>query len=274
MLYDFLVFLPVATCLFWIAIHSLMAYRARTYAATVILLAILSVYLFADACYADFATPPTSLLISSLLAQLAVPSIIPVAGIYISRLRSDNHIHWGQLLWIVFPSTLFSTSLAILLLAGPERIMTHLEAIYAHRFDPSIRETDSLVYAYYLVTNLMLRAVVLFELIGEGAKMLVIMHRDNLRLRHFHKLFIGSRMRVLEIQFFLAIISFIFLLAKNLLSRDILVDRPWLAMLLSVSLTICTFFFSFVALCGDRHSISIREIKSAFRFNFSKENRP
>ena len=273
MLYSFLVFLPVAVCLFWIAIHCMMAYRTKTFASIIVLLASLSVYLFADACYADSFTPPTTLLITSLLAQLFVPSIIPLAGIYISRLRSDRHLHWRQFLWIVFPSILFSTALVILLLAGADRIMAHLESIYAHQFDSSIRETAPLVYAYYLVTNRMLRAVVFIEILGEGAKMLVIMFRDNLRIRHFRKFFAGEHIRVLELQFFLIILSFVFLLAKNLLSRDILVERPWLTMLLSFALTICTFFFGYVALFGARFTISIREMHSAFRFNFNKTTR-
>lgn len=273
MLHSFLVFLPVATGLFWIAIHTLMANRVRTYAATVILLAAVCLHLFVDACYADAATPSSTLLVSSLLAQLVTPTILPLAGIYLSRLRSENSIHWRQLLWIVFPTFLFSASLAIVFMTGPAKIMEYLETIYSRQINPSLRQADGGVYAYYLVTNLLFRVFIGIELLGEGAKMLVIMYRDNLRLRHFRKFFSGERIRVLEIQFFMLIFTFAFMLAKAALTRDLLLQHPWITMTLSFFLTLSVFAFSYIALFGARRTIFLREMKYAFRFNFDTRTR-
>lgn len=268
MLHSFLVFLPVAAGLFWIAIHFLMANRARTFAATVILLAAVCLHLFADACYADVMTAPSTLLVSSLLAQLVTPAILPLAGIYLSRLRSENSIHWGQLLWIVFPTFLFSASLVIVFMAGPAKIMEYLETIYSRQINVDLREADGSIYAYYLVTNLLFRVVLIIELLGEGAKMLVLMYRDNLRLRHIRKFFAGERIRVLEIQYFTLILTLIFLLAKTVLSRDLLTRMPWITILHSFFLMLSVSAFSYIALFGARRAIFLREMKYAFLFNY------
>ena len=274
MLYSFLIFLPMATGLFWIAIHFLMAYRSRTFAATVVMLAFLSAYLFADACFSDPATSSSTLLVSSVLAQLVLPSILPVAGIYISRLRSDRHIHWSQFLWIVFPSVLFSAAMVILLMTGPNKIQEYIETIYTRNFDLSLRETNGPVYAYYFVTNRVLRVVIFLEVLWGIAKMLYIMHRDNLRPRHFRKFFAGGRIRVLELQFFLIILSALFPVSKSLMTRDLLFSHPWISITLSLFITIVNFFFGFFGLFGARHSVSMREIRSLFRFCFDKQLPP
>lgn len=268
MLQSFLVFLPVAAGLFWIAIHTLMANQARTYAATVILLAAVCLHLFADACYADAATPSSTLLISSLLAQLVTPTILPLAGIYLFRLRSEKSIDWRQLLWIVFPTFLFSAGLAIVFMAGPAKIMDYLETIHSRQINIDLREGDGDVYAYYLVTNLLFRVFILIELLGEGAKMLVLMYWDNLRLRHVRRFFAGERIRVLELQYFTLILTLIFLLAKAVLSREPLARMPWITILLSFLQMLSVFAFSYIALFGARRAIFLREMKYAFRFNF------
>lgn len=268
MLQSFLVFLPVAAGLFWIAIHTLMANQARTYAATVILLAAVCLHLFADACYADAATPSSTLLISSLLAQLVTPAILPLAGIYLSRLRSEKSIDWRQLLWIVFPTFLFSAGLAIVFMAGPAKIMDYLETIHSRQINIDLREGDGDVYAYYLVTNLLFRVFILIELLGEGARMLVLMYWDNLRLRHVRRFFAGERIRVLELQYFTLILTLIFLLAKAVLSREPLARMPWIMILLSFLQMLSVFAFSYIALFGARRAIFLREMKYAFRFNF------
>lgn len=274
MLYSFLVFLPMAAGLFWIAVHFLMAYKSRTFTATVVLLAFMSAYLFADACFSDELTSPSTLLVSSLLAQLVLPSILPVAGIYISRLRSAEQIHWRQLLWIIFPSVLFSAAMVILVLAGPDKILEYIETIYTRGFDASFRQTNGPVYAYYLITDRALRAVVLVEVLAEIGKALFIMHKDNLRLRHFRKFFTGGRIRVLEIQFFLIILFTLFPISKIFMTRDLLFSHPWIPIVLSLSVTVTIFLFGFIGLFGAMHTISAREMRDLFRFCFNRQLSP
>ena len=45
MLYDFLIFLPVALCVFWIVLLSMTASRISAFHSLVILLAVLAIYL-------------------------------------------------------------------------------------------------------------------------------------------------------------------------------------------------------------------------------------
>ncbi len=51
MLYDFFIFLPAWLCLFWMVVHWIMARRSRTFPLTMLCLADLTLFFFADSCY-------------------------------------------------------------------------------------------------------------------------------------------------------------------------------------------------------------------------------
>ena len=86
MAYTLFIFLPVATCLFWVVVHSLLASRTETYPEFLFLCIVTGIYLFSDACHATSAKG--SLLdTGSLLASLfAGPCIIPLIIMYMQKL--------------------------------------------------------------------------------------------------------------------------------------------------------------------------------------------
>ena len=88
MLYDFLIFLPVTLCVFWIVLLSMTASRISAFHSLVILLAVLAIFLYTDSCYAASHGVSYKLLSQvGLLAQLVGPCVPPLFWIYLFRLR-------------------------------------------------------------------------------------------------------------------------------------------------------------------------------------------
>lgn len=273
MLYNFFIFLPAGLCLFWIVIHWMMARKSRTFKITQACLITLTLFLFADSCYADPNTPPGFLLTGCLIGMLTLPSLIPLSVIYLRRVRSDEVIMWPRFIWIIIPAALFSSSLSVAILAGPTNIADMLSDMLISGHDASLRETNSLAFAFQFITVSACKALLLLEVIIESVVLLIFMIRNNLRVRHFRKFFQGSHIRVFEIQFFLVVLSILVMMAKAVIPRGLLMAQPWISIALSFLLTLDIFLFSYVALFGAKRSITIREMDLAFRYNYDNDTK-
>lgn len=274
MLYNFLIFLPVAICVFWVAILSQMASRISAYHTLTALLVVLAAYLFTDSCYAASVGVSYGLLAQvGLLAQLVGPCVPPLMWIYLYRLRSHDHIPSAHLLWLVFSAMLFGSGFSLMMVAGPEAIQTFIEHLYTKGFDETLRYRNTTVYSYYIVTAIAFRVVLGAELLFYGINILLLMHRENLRPRHLGKFFNGGSTRVLEIQVFLIILLALLQVSKMFLFRDLLMEHPWIPALFSLILSTVLYLFFHVSLFSARERISLREVHSAFRFNFNPETK-
>lgn len=268
MLYNFFIFLPAALGLFWMIIHRIMVPKSRTFKITQAFLGTLTLFVFADSCYADPNTPPIFLLVGCMLAMLTLPSILPLSVIYLRRLLSEDVIKWPRFVWLVIPAALFSTALTLALLAGPDHIADMLSDMLSGRNIAELRANDTLAYAFHFTTVTACLGSLAIEVLVESISLLILMIRNNLRPRHFRKFFKGSHIRVVEIQFFLLVIATVFMFAKALLPRELLMAQPWISMVLSFFLTSDLFLFSYVAMFGAKRSITLREMRLSFRYNY------
>ena len=273
MLYDFFIFLPAWLCLFWMVVHWIMARRSRTFPLTMLCLADLTLFFFADSCYAAPAPPPACLLTGSLTAMLALPGVAPLSSIYLRRLRSDAPMKSSSFIWVALPAVLFSSCLFIAVLAGPARIAGMLSDRLAGGHDAELRSTDTLACAYRFISATACKAVLIAEFLFVSVFLIRFMVRNNLRPRHFLKFFQGSHIRLIEIQFFLIVFSLVLVMAKAFLPREWLMGHPWISLALSAGLTVGVFLFSYVALFGAKRSVTIREMQRAFRYNYDARSK-
>ena len=274
MIYNFLIFLPVALCLFWIVVLSLLASRTLAHHSLVTLLAILAIFLFTDSCYAA-AHGISYMLLSQvgLLAQLVGPCVPPLFWIYLFRLRSDAHIPSPHLLWLVFSAMLFGSGLNLMILAGPEAIANLVEQLYTQGFDPTLRDRDTTLYLYFVVTTIGFRIVLGAEILFYGTLIFRLRRKENLRFRHFYKFFRGSTVRVIEVQMFLILVLAVVLAFKMTLFRNFIMDRQWIPTLFALLLCAVLSIFCFIGLFSARKHISLREMGNAFRFNYRRETK-
>lgn len=274
MLYDFLIFLPVALCVFWIVLLSMTASRISAFHSLVILLAVLAIFLYTDSCYAASHGVSYKLLSQvGLLAQLVGPCVPPLFWIYLFRLRSNEHIPSAHLLWLVFSAMLFGSGLNLMILAGPDAIADLCERLYTQGIDPTLRERNTTLYLYYIVTTIGFRIVLGGELVFYGTLIFRLQRQENLRLRHFNKVLHGGSIRVIEVQVYMVIILAVILVFKMLLFRNFIEDRQWIPTIFALLLSAVLFLFCFVGMFSARKHISLREVRNAFRFNYRSEDK-
>lgn len=268
MLYDLLTFLPALTCLFWIAICSMMTSRTSTFHPFVFLLAIATAYFYSDACYISPHATPALMLSGSIVALLAAPSLLPMVWLYLMRLRGQEHYRPVQMLWMVFPAMLGATNLLLIAMSGPDQAADFLPQMYAGTFNPARLPNDRSLAALYFVVGPAMRVTLVIIALVYTVLLLRLMRKENIRVRHLRKFFNGQRIRVLELQVLLVLAIALIFIPKLVLLRRTLLDYPWISILLSLLITIGVFIFSYVALFGARHTISRKELSRGFRFDY------
>lgn len=273
MIYDTLIFLPFFACLFWLMCTCLLASRTSTFYPMIMVLVVMMVYLFTDCCYASPNMPPRMLVYTAILAEFSAPTLIPLVWMYQMRLRGQGRFNASQMLWLFIPASLGSLTLLLTVMAGPDRIQEFQEMVYSTGFTLNAGTTDIVLRFYYYTTTLIFRSVLIAESLVYIVKAILLMIKDNLRLRHIRKLFVGERIRVLEVQVFLIIGVTIPFLPKMLLSHYALMENPWASAMLGVLITVGVSQFSFMALFGAKRYITKYEMHNALRYNYRHSNK-
>ena len=273
MLYDILIFLPFFACLFWMIITRLMASRTSTYYPMLAALIVMMIYIFTDCCYASPTISPRMLVYSGILAEFSAPTLIPLIWLYQMRLRGQGRFHASQMLWLFIPAMLGSITLLLTVMAGPSRIQAYQEMIYSTDFAFNAGTDDTVLRAYYFTTTVLFRGVLIIEALVYIIKAIILMRKDNLRIRHIFKLFRGERTRVLEIQVFLIIFVALPFLPKMITSHTTLMEHPWISAVLAIMIVIGITLFSFMSLFSAKKTISLSEIRNVMRYNYRGSNR-
>ena len=274
MLYDILIFTPLFVCLFWMVIYFKMARRTELFRSVFTVLFVSALYFLSDCAYDSPNTPSKMWVWSSILAQLTAPSVIPVVWIFLMHMRGQKSAKTVQMLCIVFPAMLTAAALLLTLLEGPDRILALLQDMYTGNIDlwkgPDVSKP---LRAYYFLTSIGMRTILVFEAIVYGIAMIALARRDNLRLRHLWKYTRGEHVRVLELVFFIILQTAALFIPKMLLRHDWLMANPWLSAILSLLISTGIFGICHVTMFAARASISKREVANGFRYNYREENR-
>ena len=273
MLSSVIIFLPLAFCLFWMYIHTVMAPRTSTFVAIMCLLAAVSLFLLSDCLYYDQNSSPKILPLACNLSQLSAPSVIPLLIIYIERFRTGADVRTKQLLWIIAPVILFTVAEMLTLLAGRPTIVSFLNkistegvTIMKNTQDPELRlYFYSAVIGYRIVISA--EFLLLFNFFIRSAR------REGFKLSHIRDFFRGEKADTMELQFAnLAPIVVLFFL-KLFFFRYFLNNHHLFSILLSAALAMILCPFCYVALFGARKRLSIRDMQNGNRFNFSSKDK-
>ena len=273
MLYDILIFIPFFACLAWMIITWLMASRTSTYYPMLLALAVMMIYIFTDCCYASPNVKPRMLVYTGILANFSAPTMIPLIWLYVMRLRGQGRFHATQMLWLIIPATLGSITLQLTMMAGTDRIQAYQELIFASGFTLDPGTSDTTLRFYFYTTTLFFRSVLVAEALIYFIMALVMMRRDNIRLRHIGKLFRGERMRVPEIQAFLVLFLAMLFVPKMLLTHAALMDHPWISAVLAIPIAFGLTLFCFMSLFSAKKVISLREMRNVMRYNYRTSNK-
>ena len=273
MLYDTLIFLPFFACLFWLVINCLMATRTSTFYPMLMVLTVMMLYIFSDCCYASPNMPPRMLVYTAVLAEFCAPTLIPLVWMYQMRLRGQGRFTASQMLWLFIPATLGSITLLLTVMAGPDRIQAYQEMVYATGFTLDPGTGDTVLRFYFYTTTIVFRSALIAEALIYTIKAILLMRKDNLRLRHIRKLFVGERIRVYELQVFLILGVAIPFLPKMILSHSALMQQPWSSAMLGVMITIGVTQFCFMSLFGAKRYITKQDMADVMHFNYRNSNK-
>lgn len=254
-------------CLFWIAVHAILARHTRTFGVFCYLFGAIVITASGDVLLA-------SVFKSEAIAQLVIlfmaPTLIPLCCIYFYKMSRE--IKYGAVLqlWVAVPAALFAGALILTLLKGFDGTDLFLERLGS----TSPRDmvfSDSWERIYFFWTVMLFRVVI----IAEG--ILLLVYCINLKTKyHFHMpdlwhfLSHGKRIRVMQAQVNIAL-AVTFLMCGKVLLHPFFLHAPGWSVAISLSIAVLYFFFGLFALFSARTFISLEDIRTALRFNYNPD---
>ncbi len=252
MAYTLFIFLPVATCLLWLVIHSMLASKTETYPEFLFLCIVCAVYLFADACHATQAQG-SPLDTGSLIASLfAGPCIIPLIIMYMQKLLHNPRRHWLSMMWILVPTVLFTGGILLYFLNFEARINTALNIITGPIFHYTLA-AELLVLLIYIIKTSRYNRIL----------------PGNL----FSFLFRGKPISLVRLQIDTISLPLGVMVLRILLSDNLYTATQGIAIASAAVITISLFIFALNALFGVRSIISWKDFRYLIRFNYSKSEK-
>ncbi len=252
MAYTLFIFLPVATCLLWLVIHSMLASKTETYPEFLFLCIVCAVYLFADACHATQAQG-SPLDTGSLIASLfAGPCIIPLIIMYMQKLLHNPRRHWLSMMWILVPTVLFTGGILLYFLNFEARINTALNIITGPIFHYTLA-AELLVLLIYIIKTSRYNRIL----------------PGNL----FSFLFRGKPISLVRLQIDTISLPLGVMVLRILLSDNLYTATQGIAIASAAVITISLFIFALNALFGVRSIISWNDFRYLIRFNYSKSEK-
>lgn len=252
MAYTLFIFLPVATCLLWLVIHSMLASKTETYPEFLFLCIVCAVYLFADACHATQAQG-SPLDTGSLIASLfAGPCIIPLIIMYLQKLLHNPRRHWLSMMWILVPTVLFTGGILLYFLNFEARINTALNIITGPIFHYTLA-VELLVLLIYIIRTSRYNRIL----------------PGNL----FSFLFRGKPISLVRLQIDTISLPLGVMVLRILFSDNLYTAQQGIAIASAAVITISLFIFALNALFGVRSIISWNDFRYLIRFNYSKSEK-
>lgn len=252
MAYTLFIFLPVATCLLWLVIHSMLASKTETYPEFLFLCIVCAVYLFADACHATQAQG-SPLDTGSLIASLfAGPCIIPLIIMYLQKLLHNPSRQWLSMMWILVPTVLFTGGILLYFLNFEARINTALNIITGPIFHYTLA-VELLVLLIYIIKTSRYNRIL----------------PGNL----FSFLFRGKPISLVRLQIDAISLPLGVMVLRILLSDNLYTAKQGIAIASAAVITISLFIFALNALFGVRSIISWNDFRYLIRFNYSKSEK-
>lgn len=247
MAYTLFIYLPVAVCLFWLVVHTILASRNETFHEFICLCISCAVYLFADACHA---TQPkgspldTGALIASLFFG---PCIIPLIIMYTRKLMHKRQRHQFALLWVVIPTILFTGGFLL----------------YFLNFDERINQ------AFALITGPIFHLVLAAELLLLVVFCLSTLRYSRILPGNVFLFFRGKKISLPRLQIYTISPPLLIMVLRIIISDNLYTAKPWMAITSALVIMVSLYIFGLNALYGMRSKVSWHDFRYLIRFNYS-----
>ena len=268
MINAFILLLPASVCLFWLLLYPLTISKAGTFKSLMFLTGAICLFLLADSCYASPLSTPHTLRITSLITQLAGPSLIPLILIYMQRIGKDSQLKHIHLIWIFIPIILFTGELIMDIVYGEENIEHYLADFYANGIDIADKNSGYVYHNYYLWAVVGFRIVMAIEVLILLMNFLLLLRHRGLPLRYLPAfLYRKGNIQVLGLSYASLAVLFLLSLVKMAFLRNFLLKHQWFPLTIAILATIVLFFFNYFGLFSARKTISLEHMKNAFSYD-------
>lgn len=269
-----LLFLPAATCLFWIVLLFFTSRRTSTYWLLTTLSFILMMYFAADAIYSTPGRNTYMVVYSHIMSTLAGPSVIPLLWLYFDKIRWHKRFRPVQYLWALIPISLLFATLALTGAMGRDAVAAFLWRLYTEGPGMAVEYKGQLEWEYFIWASLGYRIIVGVEFAVAIVYTIVFMIRHRISFinvwRYFRN---GESARVVELQLSTMIIAGVYILSKVFFFKDIFDSHPWIAV--AQALIVCSWYFAFM-LCsflGEKKKVTLIQAQHIMFYNYNQSNK-
>ena len=274
MLSFLILLLPSSACLFCFLQIILLSRRTSTFLILQILLLTTGVFCLADSLYAAPAINPHALGVANIVKIVAASCLIPLAWMYLRKLKSDSRFVSWQFLWLAIPVYLLATGVILHELSGSNAIAVFLDDLYNNGSEIVSNYKGSAEYLYYVFTFIVFRVIITIEALGAAGYLVWYLIKEKMPpgdiLRFASK---GAKCSPLELQLFNFILPIIIVFAKVILQNGALKDLIWLNITLAIILTLFILNISFTSLFGAIDKISFDNMRNIVFYNHNKQNK-
>ena len=257
-------------CGFWMLVHYFLASRLDAYK---LLMTLMGTVFFSAAGDVLLGSLTGSETVSHLVVLSCSPCIIPLTWLYFTKLERPFRPGPFHYVWLVFPVALLTAGITLVGMNGLSNTDMLLERIYSRISMFPDASYVGLEKTYYIWTVLIFRIVMVIESV-----LLLLYCIHIIRKKHFKFsdwvgfLKRGHKMRVLEIQMTLSLLIMVGFSVKISLHIPFYRLHPVATVLIVLVMSGFIFLFGLFALFGSKESISMDDVRSALRFNYSRES--
>ena len=273
MLLQTLIFLPAISCFFWIVIYTMMANKTRTFTTALALFATAALYFYTDACYESSITSSGALMVSSLLAQVVTPCVIPLAILYLARIAEDRKQRRNGLLWVVLPVALICTEMALIAANGWTRSVEFIESYYEPGF--SAAAGTSIERILYICMENVFRGILIVEFVLFFVWCITLCKKRGFKFRYILSFVVGRReINPTHLQIFRVSLLVIVCAVKVFVTRNVFLENAWIAPVFGIIVTAVIFAVGFAGLFSSRESVTLNDMTTLHRSGSLGETEP
>ena len=273
MIYSLIIFLPTFICLFSTLAHLKLTSRTEAHWELFFMGLATFFFLLSDACLVDGRASELELTHVSFIGLLAAPCVIPLAIMYIRKLRyPDKTGHSTGLLWIVAPAVLFTASLVMYLIIGEQNVLSFLRDIRSRGKEALVNYRGTTELTYFMISEVVFRIVLAVEIIVIIVYITGWAIRDRLTPWAIKDFFSnGKSLKIASIQTFFILPILVVVIIK-LFNIDFHQHKE-ISVILSLILSVFLSGLFFTALFGSRKDITRKRMRYAMMYNYNPDNK-
>ena len=270
-----ILYLPFFACLFSLLLNIKLAPGANAFKEFCALMSVTGLFYLA---YSAFSLPglsPGVLVWATLMVIAAAPCIIPLLIMFFRKVRyAGTKEHPAQMLWLLVPAVMFTAALITYYLSDTDVVESLYQAMREEGFAAVAGLGSHPLELFYTIVRVVLPAVMLVEIVWLAAYVIYMAVKEKFKIGNLHGFYFGGKSaKVSGLLVFFAFPACLLILAGVLMTEMWDTAPLWLQIVLNAFLASCIIEFAYVAMFSSARTLTRKEQKAAFRYNYNDANK-